>query len=87
VQAHVGYERRKKLLTMEPEEHHDVNGRLSVPFAVLRTALRGLDSRIGGGGSRKYAPALQRAHTPSKNPRPFPKMGSHIAYPIDVRSH
>jgi hypothetical protein len=37
VQAHVGYDRRMKLLTIGPEEHHDVNGRLSVPLAVLRT--------------------------------------------------
>jgi hypothetical protein len=50
VQAHLGYACCMKPLTMGPEEHHAVkNGRLSVPFAVLRTALRGLDSPIGGG--------------------------------------
>jgi hypothetical protein len=70
VQAHVGYDRRMKPLTMGPEEHHDVNGRFSVPLAVLRTALTGLDSPIGGGGSRNYAVEMQGARTPSKNPRP-----------------
>ena len=41
----------------------------SLTFAAASVAR--VDSRIGGGGSLKYAVALQGAHTPSKNLPPI----------------
>ena len=55
-----------------------LNGKLArLRFASLTFAAASVarvDSRIGGGGSLKYAVALLGAHTPSKNPPPVSRM-------------